>query len=432
MPRLHLSSFRVDVTPPLGHPLCGGWIKPALAVTEPLFALGVVLLGEEAPVVLCAVDWTGINNAAHHAWRETLAKAAHTTPERVAVHCVHQHNAIFADHDAEKLIARQPNLGSSLDLKWHAAVVEQVAAAIKKSLETTQPVTHVGHGQAKVERVASNRRVLGPDGKVKWWRGSACKDADARDKPEGLIDPWLKTLSLWNGERKLAALHYFATHPMSYYGDGLVSSDFVGIAREALAKEEGVSHLYFTGCAGNIAAGKYNDGDRPNRFLLAQRIYRGMVESERQIERKPIGELEWRHRPTVLPPRSDESEEGLLATLGDQTKSHAVRSRAAMKLSYAQRARAKVPIPLTSLHLGNELCVLHLPAECFIEFQLHAQEIRRESFVAVAAYGDGGPWYIPPAAAYPQGGYEPSVAFVDPEAEALLRDEIKRLVSESR
>ena len=28
MPALHLATFSSDATPPLGHPLCGGWIEP--------------------------------------------------------------------------------------------------------------------------------------------------------------------------------------------------------------------------------------------------------------------------------------------------------------------------------------------------------------------------------------------------------------------
>ncbi|HZY86270.1 MAG TPA: hypothetical protein VFE78_15665, partial [Gemmataceae bacterium] len=83
MPALHLAAFRCDVTPPPGHPLCGGWIEPVRAVDDPLRAVGVVLLGPAAPVVLCAVDWCGIRNDAHLAWRRALADAAHTTPERV-------------------------------------------------------------------------------------------------------------------------------------------------------------------------------------------------------------------------------------------------------------------------------------------------------------------------------------------------------------
>ena len=104
MPALHLAIFGSDATPPLGHPLCSGWIEPARGVEDPLRALGVVLLGAGAPVVLCAVDWCGIRNDANRIWREALAKAAHTTPERVTVHSVHPHNAPFADVEAERLL----------------------------------------------------------------------------------------------------------------------------------------------------------------------------------------------------------------------------------------------------------------------------------------------------------------------------------------
>src|SRR5262245_39671370 len=179
---LHLATFSCEVSPPVGHPLCGGWIEPVRAVDDPLRALGVVLMGPSSPVVLCAVDWCGIRNEAHLAWRQALAKAAHTTADRVAVHCVHPHNAPFADTEAQKLIeaAKGP---ISLDLKFFARAVERTAAAVKKSLEKTAQWTHVGVGQAKVDKVASNRRVV-EDGKVKYVRTSATKDAKARAEPE--------------------------------------------------------------------------------------------------------------------------------------------------------------------------------------------------------------------------------------------------------
>jgi hypothetical protein len=67
MPALHLATFSSDLTPPVGHPLCGGWIEPVRAVDDPLRDLGVVLLGMGQPVVLCAVDWCGLRNEAHAA-----------------------------------------------------------------------------------------------------------------------------------------------------------------------------------------------------------------------------------------------------------------------------------------------------------------------------------------------------------------------------
>jgi hypothetical protein len=74
--------------------------------------------------------------------------------------------------------------------------------------------THFGFGQAKVDQVASIRRILGPDGRVRFTHTSATKNPDARAEPEGLIDPWLKTLRFWNGGQPLAALHSSATHPL--------------------------------------------------------------------------------------------------------------------------------------------------------------------------------------------------------------------------
>ena len=78
---------------------------PVRGVDDPLKALGVVLLGSGKPIVLCAVDWTGLRNEAFRIWRKALADAAHTTPEHVSLHCVHPHNAPFADVEAQKLIA---------------------------------------------------------------------------------------------------------------------------------------------------------------------------------------------------------------------------------------------------------------------------------------------------------------------------------------
>src|SRR5436309_137304 len=114
MPALHLATFTCDVTPPVGHPLCGGWIEPVRGVDDPLKALGVILLGMGQPIVLCAVDWCELRNEANRAWRQALARACHTVPENVAVQCLHQHNAPMADVEAARLSAAIPRSPSCL------------------------------------------------------------------------------------------------------------------------------------------------------------------------------------------------------------------------------------------------------------------------------------------------------------------------------
>jgi hypothetical protein len=406
--------------------LCGGWIAPARAVDDPLRALGVVLLGMGKPIVLCAIDWCGIRNEAHEAWRASLAEAAHTVPSCVALQCVHPHNAPFADLEAEKLLeaAHGP---PSLDLKFHERVVARTAAAVKAALAKTVRFTHIGTGQTKVDRVASTRRVLGDDGKVKYVRYSATKEPKIRDAPEGLIDPWLKTLSFWDGDKPLAALHYYATHPMSYYGDGRVTSDFCGLARDKRQQDDtGIFQIYFTGCAGNITAGKYNDGAKENRPILRDRIYAAMEEAWKAATRQELKGWTWRVEPVKFAPRREMSfsEEESRRVLENVKESAARRGNAAFQLAWLKRSDR--PIDFTCLDFGK-VQVLHLPGEPFIEYQLKAQELRKDSFVCVAGYGDDGPGYIPTDKAFLEGGYEPTVALAAP-SEQLLNQTLAKLL----
>jgi hypothetical protein len=426
MPSFHLATFTADVTPPPGHPLCGGWIEPVRGVDDPLRALGVVLLGGGAPVVLCAVDWCGIRNDAHLAWRKALAEAAHTTPERVAVQSIHAHNAPFVDTEAQRVLDTVPGAPPLMDLRFFGEVVRRSADSVRSALAHTSRFTHVGVGKAKVEQVASNRRIVGTDGKIKYTRYSATKDPKIQAEPVGLIDPWLRTLSFWDGDRILAELHYYATHPMSYYGDGRVTADFCGLARQKRRDETGVFQAYFTGCAGNVTAGKYNDGSKENRPVLRDRVAAAMKASRESVARHEVRGWSWRVEPFRMQPRREKSfgEEANRAVLTDAKAGKAARGNAALQIGWLRRIDR--PIDLTCLDLAGAL-VLHLPGEPFIEYQLKAQELRPDAFVCVAGYGDGGPGYIPTDHAFPEGGYEPTVALAAPSEVPLTRAMAKLL-----
>jgi hypothetical protein len=426
---LRLATFRADVTPPIGSVLCGGLVKPVEGITDPLLALGVVILGAGSPIVLCAVDWCEIHNSDHVLWREQLALAAGTTPDRVTVHSLHQHNAPLADSVANKIMEESPLPIRIYDSEWGLSAIKGVADSILKALKKTKPFTHVAHGETKVSNVASNRRVMGDDGKVAFVRTSATKDPKIREMPEGIIDPMLKTVSFWNGTEKLVSIHYYATHPMSYYGDGFVTSDFVGIAREQCTREENVLHIYFSGCSGNITAGKYNDGDKANRLVLTERIHNAMIESEKNTEHVPVGKVSWKVKPLELTADRKFTKEQMLEVIGDVKNEASVRIEAALRVSFINHCATRTPVLLTSLHLGKDVCLLHLPAESFVEYQLFAQQQAPGSFVATAAYSDTGTEYIPLEKSYDEGGYEPTWAFALPETEKAMKDIIIELLT---
>src|SRR5688500_4162141 len=99
---LRLSTFDIDVTPPIGTMLA--YDRATNTWDLGLRARGIVLQGAGEPIVLCAVDWIVLANESHDAFRRDLAAAAGTTPQRVAVHTLHQHDAPTCDFGAERIL----------------------------------------------------------------------------------------------------------------------------------------------------------------------------------------------------------------------------------------------------------------------------------------------------------------------------------------
>ncbi len=420
---LRMATFSVDVTPPIGAPLCYSLVVPATAVETPLLAKGVVLYPSgQAPIVLCAIDWLGIGNDSHLDWRTRLAQALRTTPDRVAIHTVHQHDAPGDDRAA---LAFAPP-GTLTPGDFCRAAVARVAAAARNA--KPQRVDRLALSQAPVEKVASNRRILSPDGQTfLFQRFTACRNSPHCDAPDGVIDPNLKTLSFYSGSRRLASLHYYATHPMSYYGKGLIGHDFVGMARESLPG----FHVYFTGAAGNIGAGKYNDGAPENRAVLANRIATAMKAALAAEKPIPLPALDWRAIPVILPHRTGPGfdEAAIRAVIADDKVLPRDRASHSRYLAWLLRCRQGGPnITLQSLRLDGA-AILHYPGELFVEYQLAASAENRNAWTAMAAYGDYGPMYIGTAKSYAEGGYETSaVSRVAPASEEILLGAIRPLI----
>jgi hypothetical protein len=429
---LRIAVFHADVTPPVGTPLCDALCKPAKEIVDPLSARGVVLLGAGQPIVLCALDWVGVGNSGHDTFRAELARAAGTTTQRVAVHCLHQHDAPGCDFEADELLKPLGLGGKLFDPVFARQAMARVAMAVQKALDKPAPVTHIALARAQVYEVASNRRVLGPDGKVKYTRTSATKNPAARAEPEGVIDPFVHLLAFWADERPLASLTYYATHPQSYYCQGGVSCDFPGLARGLRDQEmPGVLHVHFNGAGGNVTAGKYNDGNPANRPILAARLARGMKEAYDSQKKLPIkaADVEWRVTSAALPVSPlYTTPKQLEARIADDKVVELDRLRAARNLAWARRSEAGHKIDIGCLRLGAA-SVLHMPGELFIEYQLLAQKMKPDAPVLMAAYGDYGPGYIGTAVSYTQGGYETGpVSRVGPGAEEVLTRAMRELL----
>lgn len=388
---LMISVFDMDVTPPIGYKMPYGIVinKDDLG----LRAKGLVLTGIKNPVVLVSIDWLGISNDCYEEFKHAIARAAGTLPEHVAVHVIHQHDAPYPRDFTNDSFA--------------LSVIHRLEMTVVKSLETREPVTHMGYGEAEVFEVASNRRILGEDGKVRAMRWTACKDASLRNEPEGLIDPMLSTVSFWNKNKPVAILNFYATHPQSYYSTGIANPDYPGIARyyRQLAIPDALS-VYFTGAGGNVGAGKYNDGAHENRGILAGRLADGMKRAWEGTKKSSVdaSTFQWSYESISLPLDSAKAGKALW-----------------------ERSKSGKKVDIQCLSFGNS-SVLFLPGELTVEYQLAAKKMKPDQHIAMAAYGDLGFGYIPSAKAFPQGGYEVDAAKIIPEAENVLLSTISKLL----
>lgn len=423
------ATFAADITPPVGHALCGGMVAPAARIADPLSGRGLILWGGGEPIVIAALDWTELRNDAYERWRSELAKAAGTSPRRVLLSCVHQHDAPYADLEAQRLLDGQGMKGFHVDPEFHERAVQAVAAAAREAARTPRRITHVGTGQAEVDRVASNRRVV-VNGKVTFKRYSKTSDPAIKNAPEGLIDPRLKTLSFWDGDRPVAAVSSYAVHPMSHYGGGAVSGDFPGLARARRQKEmPDVFQIYLSGCAGDVTAARYNSGDDASRQALAGRLVDALDRAWKQTTRAPLERMETRLAEVRfdLPPDGPASPAVMEKTLADPAASKSQRLMAALGLSWSKRVGRGEPVDVASIDFGPAQFLL-LPAESFVEFQLAAQRVRPGGFVVVAGYGECGPGYIPTEAARAEGYVEEhAYCWVAAGAE----DKLKRAIADA-
>ena len=422
--RLEVATFSVDITPPLGRLVGLGFIPELTTMEHPLLARGLVLDDGHQRVVLCTLDWMEVHNESYDFLREVIAEAAGTPPSHVFVHCLHQHSAPAISTAAQRLQLDRNDPRRVATAGYLSETGRRIAFAVREAFGRKQAVTHLASGKATVERVASSRRLKKEDGSIQGRSSSTKGSPELRALPEGRIDPDVRTVAFYHRQRVVVCLHYYATHPMSYYGDGRASYDIPGIIRDHLEEKTGAFHLYFTGCGGDVAMGKYNDGSLQAREQLAGRLQAGIEQSMSRLQRVRLGtgRYQWSVVPLVLNRRTDApfGREANEQILQDATADHSRRLKAAITLAWIDRCEAGIPVEISCLSIGH-VQLLHLPGEPFVQYQLAAQQMQPGRFVCVAGYGDCGMGYIGGDRIFTdRGGYEQTYSFSGPSEKQML------------
>jgi hypothetical protein len=431
-----IGHFAIDATMPIGHRCMGVLPQKSLAIADTLELHGFVLLGSGEPIVVVAIDWCEIRNASYDEWRSRLATVAGTSPQRVLVSSLHQHDAPVIDAGAQDLLDQVGLTNELFDREFHEDVLRRAEESLRQAIDEAQAITHIGYAESIVRDVASNRRVVDANGRVSFARGSSSgREAFFRETDTGLIDPLLRTISFWDGERCLVEYHAYATHPMSYYGRGEVSSDFVGLARKRLARfDRSIHPIYVSGCSGDVTAGKYNDGSPQAREELIQKIYDAMLANREQAKKQPLL-LGWSFRSVALELEYSRvpslQREVMDRELQDGSLPTEKRILAAMGLASWQRSvERKQPIDVPCVDFGIARLVL-FPGESFVGYQSIAQDLSGDVPLVPVGYGECWTGYVPTEAAFAD-GFNESWLWVAPSSQTRIEKALRELLDLNR
>ena len=419
---LKIVTFKVDVTPPIGEPLA---YDPNDKVDTPIYVSGIVLDDGTTRAVWVSCDYIYICGESYVTWCEMIAKQAGTVRNNVFLHSVHQHDSMRwapeynpKEGEAGPLVISPEYCKKSLN-----DVSEGIAQAVSGSWQT---VGKLLTGETRVGGLGANRRIIDENGQFHG-RMSGKNPPEIQALTTGKIDPILRTICFENTEgRRIVALHFYATHPMAAYRRHMVSTDVPGRALRHVAENDSSVDLniYFTGCGGDVAFGKYNlTGDAQSIERLGKRLGDGMLRNLRRLDEQPLGALVVKR--VVFDVPFDSSLRQANAYTGEAALERRYLSETIDRWRQSTVAR---------LSIGPKVHLLSFElAEVFVDYQLYAQSLIPEHFLATAAYGNGVYWYIPTRAAFGEnGGYETghNACVVAPEIDEELRGALRRCFAE--
>lgn len=388
---------RRQITPRDGVEMVGYFNRPGVSrgVHDDLHARAIVLDSGAERVALCSVELLWLRQRDVKQIRQAVAARSGLTDGQIFIFTTHTHGGPTV-HQPEN---------------WDYPLHERIAEAIVEAYETRQPA-RLGSGFGQLFGYNINRRWL--------------------NRP---ADPSVGVVRIDRADGKpLALLGNYACHAVVMgYDNLLITGDWPGYASRLLEAELGAVALFSQGGAGDVnpltetvrqrlaaghpvaaigdvsfyygydpqAADAWNIGDRGGgTFLECETLARAYCAEVMRVWRGIAPEAEaaiWLEQVTVeAAVGADEPPvAGLPPTLSS---------------ILGEEVGASIPLDIRLVGIGSAV-LLGQPGEIFsettVEFRQRAQAMRHAHPMLIS-YANGSYAYMPPASAFPEGGYEVS------------------------
>jgi len=410
MSNLKAGVAKAVITPPIGTRLSGyaHRVQPSIGVLDDLYVRALVLESDDdkaIAIVVCDLLW--LNRGLVKEIKRSIEREIGLHEDEVMISCIHTHYG--------------PDL-TQVSNAYLEILKDKIVGTVHSAINNMEPAC-IGFAKDTQCYAGANRRnprsPYGPYFLYSW--------------PEGPIDPEVTVMLVKSLKGKnLCALVNYACHPVTLGPDELrISKDYPNYTIGLIEGILKTTAIFVNGCCGNINPNWI--WDKPYEEPPPERVFPKELKP-RVEETKRIGlivgasalkalmsitkfrssiQISSSLRSIKLPIRSDIPER-----LKKWMKPHPLRDHVNEIISGAESITTEVQV-----FRMDDVALVGLPGEVFVEYQLELK--KRVSKIGintlfVSELANDTIYYVPTPEAYVEGGYEPTMAIVAPNAGSIL------------
>ena len=434
----------MDITPPLGTPVVGGWQPtPAIHVNDPLYVRVLALDDGETTLIFAVCDLLGIPQEIGKKTKKLIEEQVGLPPSHVVITGTHTHSAgtpFSYNGGGSRLYRPDGELNS-----YQMFIARRIADAVQVAINNLEPA-QIGKGSGYEPTQVFNRRWFvdseelrrNPFGGVDRVRMNPPRESPELMEPAGPTDPEISFISVQSKEgRPIALLANYSLHYVGGVPAATISADYFGVFSDRIQEllDADRQDPPFVGILSNGTSGDINNinfsisGESRGHYekmrevadLVATEVHRAY----QHIEYKDWVKLDARYEEVALR-RRETSEEMIAFAREILDRSENEPQWHNRETTYAHRVLglSETPetweIPLQAFRIGD-LGVAAIPAEVFVEIGLEIKERSPYSKSFTLSLANGYEGYLPTVEQHEFGGYETWTATNRLEIEAASK-----------
>ncbi len=433
----------VEITGPAGYRM-SGYFNERLntGIHDPLKAKAVVLKqdGIQAALVFC--DLIGVSLDVSRRARELAAEKTGIPAENILIAATHSHtgplySGALRKHFHDRSVAEMGKDPHELQ-DYPAHLVKKLVEVILLASQAVQPA-QLTAGAGVLNGLSFNRRFLMRDGSVRFNPGKLNADIV---RPVGPIDPQvgLVRFSARANGRDLAVLTVFALH-LDTVGGTEYAADYPFYLERNLQRALGLNceSLFGAGTCGDINHIDVTH-DRPqkgqeeagrigakladvvtNALPALKSVAAPRLAVRRTIVAAPLQEFS---------PEQVEEAQRQLFLVGTNQLPFLKQVQAYKIMARQLRPGGNLPMEVQVFRLGDELALVGLPGEIFVELGLAIKAASPFATTLVIELCNDAPGYVPTKKAFTEGSYETVNSLIAPGGGELLIEAAVRMLKE--